>query len=283
MHGIKVCGRTADRLGTKGYGVREGKCLILSYEESLYLAERGFEGFDFKKIFKDASKMEDFDVRFFVYRDLRSRGYVLNVRDGYYEAKKSYSMAFYPLRDMEYFEFDTFYHRSLPLALAIVDGDGDLTYYMVEEADPRGERKEKINLKNPYPAGGRVFLLEDFQNLETYGKKEGLFAHLSNYEAKYLDEGLDLDMDEAVYEVYEDLKNRGLVVKSGFKYGTHFRAYMNSLNEHSKYLVHVVPAQEDMQKVSRAVRVAHGVRKTLLLARKIEGEIKYLGVMWIRP
>ena len=164
-----------------------------------------------------------------------------------------------------------------------MDGDGDLTYYMVEEEEPKGERNDKINLKNPYPAGDRVFLLEDFQDLKTYGKKEGLFAHLSNYEARYLDEELNVNIDEEVYEVYEDLKNRGLVVKSGFKYGTHFRAYLKSLEEHSKYLIHVVASEEDMQKVSRAVRVSHGVRKELLLARKVDGKIRYLSVSWIRP
>ncbi len=283
MNGVKICGRLADKLGTKGFGIREGKCVILSYEEALYLGEKGFEGFDFKKTLKEASKDENFDVRFFVYRDLKSRGYVVKIRGEYYESKKSYSMNFYPLRDMDYFEFEKFYYRDSPFALAVVDGDGDVTYYMVDHASPEGERHEKIKLKNPYPAGARVFLLDSYGDLKTYGKKEGIFAHLSNYEAKYLDEGLNIPVDEEVYEVYENLKNRGLVVKSGFKYGTHFRCYLSSLNEHSKYLVHVVPPLEDIQKVSRAVRVAHGVRKTLLLSRKIGNEVKYLSVTWIRP
>jgi tRNA-intron endonuclease len=74
-----------------------------------------------------------------------------------------------------------------------------------------------------------------------------------------------------------------LIVKSGFKYGTDFRVYERSMNEHSRYLVQVMNRGESMLQLSRAIRVAHGVRKTLLLAKEIDSRVSYVAVRWIRP
>ncbi len=283
MQGIRVCGRQADRLNSRGFGRRTGKCILLSYEEALYLAEREMIDMPFEDVFREASRTRDFDVRFFVYRDLRSRGYVISVKDGHFHARKSYSMDFYPMSDLSPFDFDFFSAVEKPAAIAVVDGDGDVTYYMLSDADPRGERFERPAANNMIQAGNRVFILDDSVDFGTFGKNEGKFAHLSVYEARYLAPGIDIDVDEEIYEVYRDLRDRGLIVKSGFKYGTHFRVYERSIEEHSRYLVHVVPRREEMQRVSRAVRVAHGVRKELLLAKQVRGELRYLSISWIRP
>ncbi len=281
MEGYKVCGRMADKLTSKGYGYRDGKCLILAWEEALFLAERGTEGFSFNTIFESASSMPDFDIRFFVYRDLRARGYVINIQDDYYDARKSVHMPVYPVSDMDYFCFDSLVQKELPLILAIVDGDGDITYYMVKESEPKGSCSDNVKVSQYKIAGKRVFMLKNVDT-KSFGKKEEKFVHLSNLEAKYL-ANADVNVDKNVYEVYRDLRERKLVVKSGFKYGTHFRVYEKTINEHSKYLVHVVSEREELQKLSRAVRVAHGVRKELLLARNLKDRIRYLAVSWIRP
>ncbi len=288
---IKICGKLADKLFSRGFGRRDKKCITLRWVEALYLSEKGIIDEDFRELLKKASsEVPDFDVRFLVYRDLRDRGYVLTVQNEHFAGKKSYSLNFYPCSDMELFEPREFLKRDMPFVLSIVDGDGDITYYLVDIHEPRGkhfdvpEKKVKAELY-----GKRYFVLEDIRALEekSYGRSEGLFGHLSVWEANYLMErGLlePLDIqDSPEYRVYRDLRNRGLIVKSGFKYGTHFRVYENSMEEHSKYLVHVIRGNEEMQKVSRAVRVAHGVRKTLLLAY-INGEnIFYFKVSWIKP
>ena len=281
MEGYKLCGRVADKLTSKGYGRRDGPCLILAWEEALFLAEKNTEGFDFKKIFESATEIDNFDILFFVYRDLKARGYVISIRDGYYDARKSVHMPVYPVSDMDFFYFDSLVQKELPLLLAIVDGDGDITYYMIKKAEPEGSCSDHVKIQQYKIAGKRVFMLKS-QDTKSFGKKEDKFVHFSNLEAKYL-AGADVNVDKNVYEVYRDLRNRGLVVKSGFKYGTHFRVYEKTVNEHSRYLVHVVSEREELQKLSRAVRVAHGVRKELLLARTVNGKIKYLAVSWIRP
>ncbi len=293
MKYIKICNSLADKLYTRGFGLRDKKCVKLSYEELLYLTEKGIlKNFDFKSIFEEgAKKVRNFDIRFLSYRDLRNRGYVIGVHDEYFEAKKNYSMRFYPVSDMEYFEFEKEFNKEMPHILAVVDGDGDITYYLVEKEEPMGEEKKLPERLNGKFIGERIIIFESPGKIEntTYGKYEESFAHLSILEGKYLSERgiIDLNLnhlgDFQIYKVYRDLRNRGAIVKSGFKYGTHFRVYEKSMEEHSKYLVHCLGEREEIQKISRAVRVAHGVRKDLLLVREIGKKMGYLKISWIRP
>ncbi len=98
------------------------------------------------------------------------------------------------------------------------------------------------------------------------------------------------------YAVYEDLREKGLVVKTGFKFGSHFRVYKTKQQKHSSYLIHVLPEEHvfSMQELSRAVRLAHGVKKRMIFAqiqtlgkfdqnasqtlRKFEKKIRYVDI-----
>ncbi|MEM7826710.1 MAG: tRNA-intron lyase [Candidatus Aenigmatarchaeota archaeon] len=81
---------------------------------------------------------------------------------------------------------------------------------------------------------------------------------------------------DALFDVYEDWITRGYVVKTGFKFGTHFRLYFPGASPvreksgwiHSKHVIHVFPkrARMIMSEWARAVRVAHSVRKTFIMA-----------------
>ncbi len=85
-----------------------------------------------------------------------------------------------------------------------------------------------------------------------------------------------------LYEVSEDWRLRGFVLKTGFKFGTHFRIYFPGASPsrsndewiHSKHVVHVFPRDSKMliSEWARAIRVAHSVKKTFILA--IPGEKK---------
>ncbi len=78
------------------------------------------------------------------------------------------------------------------------------------------------------------------------------------------------------YKVYDDLRDRGYIVKSGFKFGAHFRVYPEGVNpykegpksqrEHTQWVVHAVPEDYTLsfQEMSRAVRLAHNIRATML-------------------
>ncbi len=86
------------------------------------------------------------------------------------------------------------------------------------------------------------------------------------------------------YVVYEDLRGKGLVVKTGFKFGSHFRVYKTKQQKHSSYLVHVLPEEHvfSMQELSRAVRLAHGVKKRMIFSFKekvgAESIIRYVDI-----
>ncbi len=80
----------------------------------------------------------------------------------------------------------------------------------------------------------------------------------------------------ALYDVYEDWRMRGYVVKTGFKFGSHFRIYFPGASPikskskwiHSKHVLQVFPKDKKlkMNEWARSVRVAHGVRKTFIMA-----------------
>ncbi len=85
-----------------------------------------------------------------------------------------------------------------------------------------------------------------------------------------------LDFFEEMYDVYEDWRRRGYVVKTAFKFGTHFRIYFPGASPvraeedwmHSKHVLHVFPRRAKMiiSEWARAIRVAHSVKKTFILA-----------------
>jgi len=79
------------------------------------------------------------------------------------------------------------------------------------------------------------------------------------------------------YIVYSDLRNRGYLVKTGFKFGAHFRVYEKGVKikrgpkapfEHTKFVVHVVPEETafSLPEMARAVRLAHNIRATFIWA-----------------
>lgn len=86
-------------------------------------------------------------------------------------------------------------------------------------------------------------------------------------------------------KAYRDLRDRGLLIKAGFKYGTHFRLYERDPDEcHAKYLAHAVPADTSAvwPEISRIVRLSGGVRKEILFCRVGE-DVEYLSFKWFRP
>lgn len=79
------------------------------------------------------------------------------------------------------------------------------------------------------------------------------------------------------YVVYSDLRNKGFLVKTGFKFGAHFRVYEKGVKikhgpkapfEHTKFVVHAVPEEAafSLPEMSRAVRLAHSIRATFIWA-----------------
>ena len=136
--------------------------------------------------------------------------------------------------------------------------------------------------------------LEEVHSEAYYGKLNEGKLELSPSEATHLlDRGL-LEVQQSFEEIYDyycehdsdfvqkyaaysDLRERGLIIKTGFKFGAHFRVYSRGVNpykadkgrkEHTKFIVHAVRENEDLsfQEMSRAVRLANNIRADMMWA-----------------
>jgi tRNA-intron endonuclease, archaea type len=204
------------------------------------------------------------------------------------------------------------------LLLALVDEESDLTYYRVRRPSPNGALPAR---PLPAPAEGwlsvdRVTVhdpaaVEELGRNLAYGSRVGGRLELSLLEAAYLvasgqlrlketPSGRDVPLDRLVARAhrldpgfrerlaaYRDLRARQLVVKTGFKYGAHFRAYpRNPEHAHARYLIQAVPESHTSRwpTIAGGVRVAQGVRKEFLLAGVgATEEVRFLSLERIRP
>lgn len=201
------------------------------------------------------------------------------------------------------------------LLLGVVDEEGDLTYYTAEDwTRKRAQGKAPKGHFHGVFLGDRtmVFDREEATRLHAsgfYGKEQGVGLQLSLLETAYLMGRGSMDVRDGKtgrriaettftsrarkrqgdfdlrMRVYDDMKGRGMIVKTGFKYGVHFRMYDGDPDEvHARYLVHAVPGDwtGTWPDVSRAVRLAHGVKKDMIFAEAGE-EVRYLRLRRVRP
>jgi tRNA-intron endonuclease, archaea type len=204
------------------------------------------------------------------------------------------------------------------LWLGVVDEESDLTYYRLRRPAPTGAvaspalgrptegwlGDDRVTVHDPEAVeglgrqlayGSRVGDRLELSLLEsTYLAREG---HLLVRDAKsgrrVLLEALEARarrLDPRFNErlaAYRDLRGRRLVVKTGFKYGAHFRAYpRNPEHAHARYLIQALPEGHvaTWPEVAGAVRVAQGVRKEFLVA-SVDGSesVRFLSLERIRP
>jgi len=203
------------------------------------------------------------------------------------------------------------------MVLAIVDEESDLTYYEVKKADIKGNMESILAQDEAISATmleDRVLIWDEPAShllYETgfYGKPlDNKRLQLSLVESAYLlEQGIikikdgttgnipelaefsetaaSIDPDfERKYNTYVDLRSRGFVPKTGFKFGTHFRVYneVKSLNKlpHSDHLIHAISQDYEffLPLMSRAVRLANSVRKQMLYAVEFRSGLEYIDI-----
>ncbi|MCQ2053366.1 MAG: tRNA-intron lyase [archaeon] len=206
-------------------------------------------------------------------------------------------------------------NRGKELIYGVIDEEDDVTYYKMSHRDPKGNVCPEKKCKKTYGhlIVDRVFVFNptDLQILRRrgfYGKVVENVLHLSLIEACYLIKKGEIsvylsntkkitsfsslkkfgrktqDEFDIRLKAYSDARARGLVVKTGFKYGTHFRAYEESPECcHAKYLIHVVDTKNKTMwpEISRAVRISGGVKKEFLFCM-IGDSVKYLEFKWVK-
>jgi len=344
-HTIVEDGAEASQIYNKGYfgNPQSGGSLKLDLIETTYLMEvgklvvnKGKKALDLDKLFRLGNKLVDnFEIKYIVYRDMRQRGYVVKKGNspldfrvlprGGIPGKNPSKYWVLALSERGNFDIKNVIDTvekvkrvKKILLLAVVDEESDITYYRTKMVNPNGRVKsdeqgqqaealflrDRVLVLNPYEA-------DALHDIEFFGKLVGPGLQLSLLETAFLlERGLvkvrsaetgrlmgqkkfaqearkaqpDFDLR---LQVFKDLKRRGILVKTGFKYGSHFRAYTGDPeSNHAKYLVHSIPEKyiSMWAEISRAVRLAHGVKKEILLGRiKGNEEVEYLRLRRVRP
>ncbi len=266
-----------ERLRKNYFGdYRKGK-VFLNPEEALYLIAfqnaTCYGGKGERVGFNQAAsfmKEKGLFVKYNAYRDWRDRGLVIKRFRELRRAKGEKSMKKYPSRNPGFGKLN-----------AGVTWYPDDLYAVLEDPSVGKELFEKhwIGQFGVYKQDRGNLLVLDFFEAIFLSKHASL--RVESLEGKALGHRELLRQVEKrreyarqIYEVYEDWRLRGYVVKSGFKFGSHFRIYFPGASPakegkyvHSRHVLHVFPKEQKLliSEWARAVRVAHGVKKTFLL------------------
>lgn len=258
-----------------GYGRPTDGGLRLSPVEARHLESRG-------KIEVEGDSPDPDPAVYAVYSDLRERGYYLQHHAGDDHVER-YPRGEHPANAPATRVEVTVERGTVDLqeveVLAVYDRENDVSYFEVDGWRPDGG--------TPLPEDGYAaesmesgYVVDEPGGLHStcfYGTplEEGEGLQLSEEEARYLnDEGV-LDLDDPPErsretEVYADLREAGTCPRTGFKFGTAYRVYETVTDAedlpHSGYLVEPEGPEIDARALSRAVRLAHGVRKTMVFA-----------------
>ncbi len=282
---------TRDILKRGFYGSDENGELQLSAEEALYLMDarnaickNGQNEISFNWLASKSGNSKKLMARYFTYKDWRDRGLIAVPIEAKYRKANKISEKKYPsssLRLPKKKLHGVFFKNDL---VSVIDENEDSRWlyddfwigqYGAYKASERG----KLNKLDLFET---LFLL-DSGILELDGiSKDWLIKYAASRKEDF----------SSMYEVYEDWRKKGYVVKTGFKFGTHFRVYfpgakpMESNSSgwaHSKHVLHVFPKNSKLliSEWARAIRVAHSVRKTFILAvpgktMRMKEELDYL-------
>ncbi len=324
---VRAGSRARERFyDSRGYGRPVGGDLELAPVETAHLLYRGdldsVDGMDFRAFLASAAVPE---VAFFVYKDLRDRGFYLSpAREGWVDDPAGADFVVYPRGKGPW--DDAIAHRvrvvgereAVPApalgesVLAVVDEESEITYLETDRPDVAGTSDADV----PPAEGGllaeRVVCWDppaDLYERAFYGQRLGddEAVQLSLVEAAYLARrgSLSVDGGEAALlergrevegdrfdrrlAVYADLRERGVVPKTGFKFGADFRTYadVESVDDlgHSELLVRVLAADHEFapRDLALDVRLAHGVRKTMTFALVGDDGVDWVSVERLTP
>ena len=273
---------SVDILG-KGFFGRPSKYgLELSQEEALYLIDvrnaecrSGNGAMSFNGLASKSWKKSKFIARYFTYRDWRDRGLIIK------EPSKPSESASAPTKEYprsilklpEYKMLGTFFKSDLITIIDDCEKGKDIyeSLWFGQYGSYKAADRGKLNKLDIYET---VFLMsKNMLTLQNTEKKEAIRLATSRRK----------DFDR-LYGVYSDWREKGYVIKTGFKFGTHFRVYFPGAKPvksesdpswvHSKHVIHVFPKESKLliSEWARVIRVAHSVRKTFILA--VPGALK---------
>ncbi|MFN7991800.1 MAG: tRNA-intron lyase [Candidatus Micrarchaeia archaeon] len=258
------------------YGQMKKGIIYLHPEEALYIMDirngRCYDGsgneFRFNEVASLFIKNRKLLARYLTYKDYRDKGLILRHMD---EAEGNYGRSLSIKYAGGEFSLDSFSFEGLffPNDLITLVDDERVgkelyeRYWIGQFGTYKAAHRGKISKLDIYET---IYLLKH-GDLRLKGTTLAAVERAAGKRIRFFPD---------MYLVYEDWRKRGYVIKTGFKFGTHFRIYfpgaspVRSEDEwmHSKHVIHVFPRKHKqiISEWSRAIRVAHSVKKTFILA-----------------
>ena len=269
---------TIDILRSGYFGeLREHKLFLLP-EEALFIMDvRNAECFDTdgnKMLFNDLASVyvpqKKFMARYFTYKDWRDRGLIIKEADFEFKQKeeyktpiKSYPMSSFSLKS--YKMEGIFFPDDLTTVVGNSEdskriyNEGWFGQYGTYKVENHGGLNKLDVFETLFLIHEGVLDVKNYQRSEIMGVSKKRRADFTK-----------------LYDVYSDWRSKGYIIKTGFKFGTHFRIYFPGAKPqksentwiHSHHVLHVFPRDVKMltSEWARVIRVAHSVRKTFILA-----------------
>jgi tRNA-intron lyase len=260
----------------------------LSIYEALYLLDvRNASCFSngtamsFNEMALRFSKSKKFMAKYFTYKDWRDRGLIIKEPGSKHQDPSRSPVKSYPSSTLQLPKYElsgVFFFTDLTTILDNQEEAKELyeKHWFGQYGSYKAADRGKLNKLDIYET---LFLMDKgILTLKNISKKD-LVKQATARRKEFL----------LLYEVYKDWRERGYVIKTGFKFGTHFRVYfpgaapvkMTDKNwVHSKHVIHVFPRESRLliSEWARAIRVAHSVRKTFILAVPGKKEVKRMDI-----
>ncbi len=258
------------------YGQMKKGIIYLSPEEALYIMDirngrcydKAGNHYPFNTVASLFLRNKKLLARYLTYKDWRDKGLILRSPQ---EAEGNYGRTVLLKYESSRFKIDAFSFEGLFFPADL------LTLLDDEKVGRELYERYWIGQYGTYKAAhrGRISKLDIFETI--YLLRHGRMK-LKNAKLKEIERTAEkrIEFFSDMYLVYEDWRKRGYVVKTGFKFGTHFRIYFPGASPvrtedkwmHSKHVIHVFPRKHKqlISEWARAIRVAHSVKKTFILA-----------------
>jgi len=281
--GVWAEGEYADKLRNNFFGEDRGGKLWLLPEEALYIIDlqngvakckgkdMGFSGI----LAAFAAAEPRLMIKYNAFRDWRDRGLIIKrLKEGLKGRARSSQAKKYPSKSMDLPPLDGTLYWDSHSALGVIES-GESAKVLFE--------KWWLGQSGVYKQDRGTVLKLNFFEAVLLSRHFGLKVFDTVKGRAVSDKDIMEDISgrrefaPAMYQAYEDWRLRGYIVKTGFKFGTHFRIYFPGASPvaesesgnwiHSKHVLHIFPKEEKMliSEWARAVRVAHGVKKTFIL------------------
>lgn len=220
---------------------------------------------------------------FIVYNILKSRGFYVKMEENslYYRRspRVEYKGPVRVIRESGTIEFSEMIDNGSCIYAAL-DEDNDVTIFISELWDEVGTNSTEFETTPQVNSLGSSYTVESSEVPEWFGTTLGELKFLNRLEAGYIS-GKD-ELNDDVQAIFNDLIGRSFIVKTGFKYGANFRIYSRTVEEHADFLVHLLESKEQWYKISRAVRVAQGVRKEMVFSGMYNEKPAYVKLKRVR-